>query len=88
MINLFNNFTLYYNFGFIDVFDLFDLFNDLPIHSMLPFKDIELALRIRHKKFNINEVYLDTNNGMKKTLLTNYELFILIESLAQYIRNK
>lgn len=87
MINLCNNFTLYYNFNTIDVFDAFDLFNDLPIYSLLPFTDVKLSMRIRHNKNSKNDIYLDIDDKSNKIQISNYQLLILIESLAQYIRN-
>jgi len=87
MINLYKDFTLYYDFGNIDIFDIYDLFNNSNMYNLFPFQNVYLEIKLIHTNFNNNNLKLIINNDIKYETITNYNTIKLIESIVQYIKN-
>jgi hypothetical protein len=88
MINLYNDFTLHYDFNTIDVFDIYDIFNNTFLYDFFPFANTQIEIEITHTNVNSNILKLKINNSTKYDIITNCCMIELYESIIQYKKKK
>ena len=65
MIDLFNDFIYHVDLNLIDIYDIFNLFDDTPIYIQCPFNNITFEMFILHYKKSNNKVTLYINNELR-----------------------
>lgn len=88
MINLYENFSLRHDFGLIDIYDIYELFNETIFYDLFEFNMTYLIVYMEHKSPSINKIILYCNDNMHIKYIDNYTLILIIESMSQYIRKQ
>lgn len=88
MINLYENFSLHHDFGLIDVYDIYDLFNDSLFYNLFSFESTQLEIIIQHYNLNNNKIIIYNNDDVHTLHVNNCITITMIETIAQFIRNQ
>ena len=84
---LFNNFTVYDNLSYIDVFDIYNIFHNTSLYTLFPFRTVLCHINIIHYDKNINKIIIVIDLTHHIRYIPNHEMLILIESYQYLLHN-
>jgi hypothetical protein len=86
---LYNDFTIFKHIGYIDIFDIYDLFNDTCMYSLFPFASVTFSINIEHiLNSDNNKITLFIDDKIHVRIINNNYLTYLLESFNTFIENQ